>query len=326
VAEAKAKGYRSRAAFKLIELDDKFHFLKGGARVLDLGAAPGGSFFIAGGLILNQSLTVIGGSERPGATQTTPPAQPGQPPTQTVVNTGQRNVAAVYALDQNRLLRLTTPVRQNITTATRDDERTTLEIVNLQTGEETLAGVAPENPVFNVFGSQRINVPPQTMVVDSKGTTYAITLSGLSVIPLAQQTPNNRPQIATGARGIVNSSDGTPNIAPGSFITITGTNLASSGRAETVPPPSVLGGSCVTFDDVSLPLLQTSANQILAQVPDNIRAGTSIVEVRSLAMAQSSDPVIVNVQKPANAADPAPADPGTPADPRQDGTSTGGQP
>ncbi len=42
VAAAKAKGYRSRAAFKLKELDAKFHLLKRGARVLDLGAAPGG--------------------------------------------------------------------------------------------------------------------------------------------------------------------------------------------------------------------------------------------------------------------------------------------
>jgi len=42
VREAKAKGYRSRAAFKLVELDQKYHILKPGARVLDLGAAPGG--------------------------------------------------------------------------------------------------------------------------------------------------------------------------------------------------------------------------------------------------------------------------------------------
>ncbi len=42
VKQAKADGYRSRAAYKLAELDDKFGLLKGVKRVVDLGIAPGG--------------------------------------------------------------------------------------------------------------------------------------------------------------------------------------------------------------------------------------------------------------------------------------------
>ena len=42
VKKARAEGYRSRAAYKLIELDDRFTFLKGVERVVDLGVAPGG--------------------------------------------------------------------------------------------------------------------------------------------------------------------------------------------------------------------------------------------------------------------------------------------
>ncbi len=42
VARAKREGFRSRAAFKLIEIDEKLHLLRRGMRVVDLGAAPGG--------------------------------------------------------------------------------------------------------------------------------------------------------------------------------------------------------------------------------------------------------------------------------------------
>lgn len=42
VAQARREGWRSRAAFKLIEIDDKYHFLRPGITVVDLGAAPGG--------------------------------------------------------------------------------------------------------------------------------------------------------------------------------------------------------------------------------------------------------------------------------------------
>ena len=42
VAQARREGYRSRAAYKLIEIDDKFKLFKAGGRIVDLGAAPGG--------------------------------------------------------------------------------------------------------------------------------------------------------------------------------------------------------------------------------------------------------------------------------------------
>jgi 23S rRNA (uridine2552-2'-O)-methyltransferase len=47
VARAKREGLRSRAAFKLIEIDDKYHLFRPGQKIIDLGAAPGGWLQIA---------------------------------------------------------------------------------------------------------------------------------------------------------------------------------------------------------------------------------------------------------------------------------------
>lgn len=64
VAEAKKRGYRSRAAFKLLQLDDQIHFLKPKARVVDLGAAPGGWTQVSverckGGVVIGIDLTPV---------------------------------------------------------------------------------------------------------------------------------------------------------------------------------------------------------------------------------------------------------------------------
>jgi 23S rRNA (uridine2552-2'-O)-methyltransferase len=51
VARAKREGWRSRAAFKLLELDEKYRLLKPGQRIVDLGAAPGGWSQVAAGKV-----------------------------------------------------------------------------------------------------------------------------------------------------------------------------------------------------------------------------------------------------------------------------------
>jgi len=70
VAAAKAEGWRSRAAFKLIGLDEKFHLLGRGKRVVDLGAAPGGwsQVAIARGAAVVVGLDLLPIDPLPGAT------------------------------------------------------------------------------------------------------------------------------------------------------------------------------------------------------------------------------------------------------------------
>jgi DNA-binding beta-propeller fold protein YncE len=239
-----------------------------------VGAANGGAFFLTDGVVLSPTIT------------------------QNIIDPGQRNIAALAPIDDHRFVRLTTPVRAAITTTPRDDPRTLLELVDIQAGASSLIGAIAENTYIQAFGTTRVNLPPRQMAVASNGTVYALTLSGLSVISTTPATSNTQPQIQSGNRAILNSSDGTANFKPGSFITINGANLASSSKAEQLPVPTVLGGSCVVFDNVAVPLLEAGPNQISAQIPSTVRAGANVVQVRSLATAQSSAPIVVTVQKP----------------------------
>ena len=56
VARARKEGYRGRAAFKILELDDRYRFLVPGARVVDLGCAPGGWCQVAAARIASSAL------------------------------------------------------------------------------------------------------------------------------------------------------------------------------------------------------------------------------------------------------------------------------
>ncbi len=256
-----------------------------------LGVAPTSDYMLANGLVVNSALTAIGGATVAGGTPITPPGQSAGSAGQSAL----RNVAAVAPEDANVFLRLTTPVRTSLTATSTDDIHTTLQLVDTRTGASSTVAEAPENPAFSVFGTTRTNMPPRQMVVDANGTAYAITLSGLSVIPTASTNASTLPALAS-SRAVLNSNTGTAGIAPGSFLTISGTNLASNATATSLPAPTVLGGSCVLVDNVAIPLLSTSPNQIQAQLPPNILSGSNVLQVRSLDNAQRSAPMVVSVQ------------------------------
>lgn len=258
-----------------------------------LAIGPNNAYMLANGMVLNSSLSVIGGASGPNVTPVTPPAQPGQP-ANSVAQSPLRNVAAVTPLDQTSFARMTTPVRASITATTTDDVHTTIERVDTRTGATQVVAEMPENPIFSLFGNTRTNIPARQMAVDASGTVYALTLSGLSVAPITTTTAATAPG-ATLTRPVVNANNGSTTFSPGSFIAINGANLASSATADSLPAPTVLGGSCVLFNGTAIPLISTSPTQIVGQLPATIRPGSNVMQIRSLNNAQRSKPLLVTI-------------------------------
>src|SRR5207244_9805508 len=92
---------------------------------------------------------------------------------------------------------------------------------------------------------------------------------------------------------VLSTASSKAQFAPGSIVTILGTNLADSATAAGGPLPRTLGGVCVTANEVAIPLISTSPTEIDAQLPTEFGTGRVTLTVRSTTLGQSSPGVLV---------------------------------
>jgi len=236
-----------------------------------IAAGPNGQYFLLDGMLLNQALVQV--ATAPGLVSAVAPM-------------GASNYA-IYSPPASTANALPTT-------------QPSVQVLNATTGNPGLQIPALEGPLTQVTAGTRATVAGRTMAVNSAGTVaYIITTSGLSIINLAAVPPSVRPLPAQ--RGTVNLGSYQTAIAPSSLISIFGQNLGSSAVATTTPLPLILGGTCVTLNNIALPLFMTSPGQINAQIPPATTAGTYPLVVRSIAnqAASASNQVAVSKYAPA---------------------------
>ena len=244
-----------------------------------VAAGPKGQYYVVNGTALNSALVPAG-------------------------NPNTRLVSAVAPMSNTTYVAFSPPavtaVNSLPTTAP------TVQIMNAATGASSLQVNALEGPITQVTGAGRANISGRTMAIDAaNATAYVITTSGLSIIPLTPTAASDRP--VPNQRGAVNLASYQLQVAPNGLLSIFGQNLASSEVAGTMPLPLVLGGACVTLNNIGLPLFMTSPSQINAQIPPDLAAGTYPLIVRSIARhaASSSQQLTVSKYAPAVLVDPS---------------------
>ena len=254
-----------------------------------VSAGPRGQYFLANGVVFNPSLTQTGSADDiPG------PAPGGGLPARGGTATSVP-VSAVFALGATTFARFTQPL-MNQTNAV-----PSVEIVDVNTGAIMRTAAALEGPLLQVAGNQTQRVGGRTMAVDAAGTTaFALTTSGLSVIPLIPIAPAERPTV--NPNGVVSTASYLPSLAPGSLGSIFGRNMAADGTsAISATLPFRMGGACVTLNNRPLPLLITSGGQINFQVPPDLVAGRYPLVVRSLSRQAASTAFQVTITRTAPA-------------------------
>ncbi len=264
-------------------------------------AAADGSYFVIDNNVYNSSLVyqsvlggIAGGIIPPGGVN--PNAALG------VVTTGNNLVrvqggtaaAPVQSLQRLSLTTLQANLQVSMAEPIMD--------INLQGATAIGAGTRlwPPRPTALELGLNNNTVLLQRgMLTDAGGNnTYLLTYSGLSVVSLAVST-GRTPIFA--ANGVVSSVNRTNRVSPGSLISILGTNLADPDSASSTPLPKSLGGVCITANEIAIPLLTTSSNQIDAQLPPELTTGRVTLTIRStrLGISSAGVPVAVTSTSPA---------------------------
>jgi uncharacterized protein (TIGR03437 family) len=237
-----------------------------------IAAGPNGQYFVVDGMLLNQALVQVASTAG--------------------------LISAVAPMGASSYAVYSTPAgAANVLPTTQPS----VQVVNATTGNSTLEIPALEGPITQVTATGHATIAGRTMAVNSAGTVaYVITTSGLSIINLTAVPASARP--LPNQKGTVNLGSYQTAIAPNGLISIFGQNLASSAVATGTPLPLILGGTCVTLNNVALPLFMASATQINAQVPPGTAAGSFPLVVRSIANQAASASQTVTVAKYAPAA------------------------
>ncbi|HWZ31346.1 MAG TPA: hypothetical protein VNX18_08440 [Bryobacteraceae bacterium] len=239
-----------------------------------VAAGPRGQYFVVNGTLLNQSLVPV--------------------------STPFGLVSAVAAIGDSSFAIVSPPpaAAANALPTTAP----TVQLMDANSGNVTSQVSALEGPATQIAAVARATaIAGRTLAIDPVGATaYAITTSGLSIIPLVPVPAGGRPQV--NQRGAVSLATLQLPVSSNGLLAILGQNLAATDSASSTPLPTTLGGTCVTLNNIALPLFMTSATEIHAQIPPNLAAGSYPLVVHSLANHAASTSQTLSVSKYAPAA------------------------
>jgi uncharacterized protein (TIGR03437 family) len=263
-----------------------------------VAAASDGSFFVVDSTVLNSALGNLGSV--------------GPLPVATATATFGSTISGTSLLRVQNLAATNPPGQTLPTNPAQILQRFSLSNLqqNLQMGRpEQVMDISPSN-IGLTTGTPRqwppravalelgvtgqTQILPHGLIADSSNSIYYLSLSGVSIMSLTS-SGGRAPSFTSS--GVVNTASRKARFAPGSLVTILGTNLADTATASGNPLPQSLGGVCVTANEVTIPLISTSPTEIDAQLPTEFGTGRVTLTVRSTTLGASSGSVQIALDK-----------------------------